>query len=42
MTIDQEELSIELTAFICDKGLWNEFLEFMKKKGYSEEDLEDA
>ena len=37
----EEELAECLTDFICDKMLWQDFLEFMKSKGYTEEELED-
>jgi len=32
----------ELIDFICQKGLWNDFVEFMKAKGYTEEEIDDG
>ncbi|HLD91555.1 MAG TPA: hypothetical protein VI911_11205 [Patescibacteria group bacterium] len=39
--MDDEDLSMYLTDFVCESGLWDNFLKFLEKKGFSEEELED-
>lgn len=39
--MDEETLLEELNAFVCDQGLWNVFLDRMRDKGYTDEELED-
>jgi len=39
--MNEEDLAMYMSEFICNQGLWNVFLEEMKKKGFTEEELED-
>lgn len=40
--MDQEELVAELVEFISSRGLWDKFESEMHKKGYTEEEIEQA
>tara|TARA_R110000851_G_scaffold332834_1_gene510114 strand:- start:168 stop:278 length:111 start_codon:yes stop_codon:yes gene_type:complete len=31
-----------LIEFLCEQGLWNSFVEYMKKKGYTDEEIDDG
>lgn len=35
-----DELNQYMSQFICDKGLWTSFVEFLKIKGYADEEIE--
>lgn len=39
--LDAEEFTSYLINFICNKGLYREFLDEMIEKGFTEEELED-
>ena len=41
MSIDNDEMVSNLMDFICQQSLWSEFVKFMEKKGYTEEELDD-
>lgn len=30
-----------LVDFICQMGLWNKFVDFMKAKGFSDDEIDD-
>ncbi len=39
--MEKEDLVSEMSDFICDNGLWQDFLDKLKGKGYTEEELEE-
>ena len=39
--ITDNDMVQELIDFICSKSLWKDFVEDMKRKGYTEEDFDD-
>lgn len=40
--MEQEEYIEYLVAFLCEKGLYQEFEEYLKSKGFTQEEIDDV
>ena len=38
--MDKIEMLSHLSEFICENGLWNEFIDELRKKGYNDHELD--
>ena len=39
--MDDEDKVTYMTDFLCEIGLWDKFLSFLRKKGFTEKEMED-
>lgn len=39
--IDQDEVNQRLSDFICEKGLWSAFTDYLRQMGYTDSEIEE-